>query len=72
MGGRAGGGFGWKAGGIYAKTGIDRTGLAGCTALDLFKGRIYRMSVKFDTFQMRTAQYEDIRIALADAEVVDQ
>jgi hypothetical protein len=42
---------------------IDRTGLVGCTALDLFNGRIYRMSVKFDTFQMGTTQYEDIRTA---------
>jgi hypothetical protein len=72
VGGPAGGGFEWKAGGIYAKTGIDRTGLVGCTALDLFNGRIYRMSVKFDTFQMSTTQYEDIRTALADAGVVDQ
>jgi hypothetical protein len=72
VGGPAGGGFEWKAGGSYAKTGIDRTGLVGCTALDLFKGRVQRMSVKFDTFQMSTTQYEDIRTALADAGVVDQ
>ena len=72
VGGPAGGGFEWKAGGIYAKTGIDRTGLVGSTALDLFQGRIQRMSVKFDTFQMSTTQYEDIRTALADAGVVDQ
>jgi hypothetical protein len=72
VGGRAGGGFEWKAGGIYANTGIDRTGLVGCTALDLFRGRIQRMSVKFDTFQMSTTQYEDIRTALADSGIVDQ
>ena len=72
VGGPAGGGFEWKAGGSYAKTGIDRTGLVGCTALHLFKGRVQRMSVKFDTFQMSTTQYEDIRTALADAGVVDQ
>jgi len=72
VGGPAGGGFEWRAGGIYTKTGIDRTGLVGCTALDLFNGRIYRMSVKFDTFQMSTTQYEDIRTALAGAGVVDQ
>ena len=72
VGGPAGGGFEWKAGGVYAKTGIDRTGLVGCTALDLFRGRIYRMSVKFDTFQMSTTQYEDIRTALADSGIVDQ
>jgi hypothetical protein len=30
------------------------------------------MSVKFDTFQMSTTLYEDIRTALADAGVVDQ
>ena len=32
VGGPAGGGFEWKAGGSsYGKTGIDRTGLVGCT-----------------------------------------
>ena len=51
----------------YAHTGIDRTGLAGCTAVDLFGRRIQRMSVKFDTFQMSPKQYDDVRAALNDA-----
>jgi hypothetical protein len=73
VGGPAGGGFEWKAGGSsYGKTGIDRTGLVGCTAIDLFGDRIQRMSVKFDTFQMGQKQYNDIRKALFDAGVVDQ
>jgi hypothetical protein len=72
VGGPAGGGFEWKAGGSYAKTGLDRTGLHGCTAIDFFGNKIQRMSVKFDTFQMTQTQYDDIRKALADAGVVDQ
>src|SRR5260370_38427587 len=72
VGGPAGGGFEWKAGGIYNYTGLDRTGLVGCTALDLFGNRIQRMSVKFDTFQMSAKQYDNIRSALLQAGVVDQ
>jgi hypothetical protein len=72
VGGPAGGGFEWKAGGIYANTGIDRTGLVGCTAIDLFGGRIQRMSVKFDTLQMGWEQYNGIKAALLEARVVDQ
>ncbi len=73
VGGPAGGGFEWKAGGAnYASTGIDRTGLVGCTAIDLFGDRIQRMSVKFDTFQMSQIQYDGIRKALLNAGVVDQ
>jgi hypothetical protein len=72
VGGPAGGGFEWKAGGQYGATGLDRTGLVGCTALDLFGNRIQRMSVKFDSFQMDTRHYDAIRDALLNAGVVDQ
>lgn len=72
VGGPAGGGFEWKAGGVYANTGIDRTGLVGCTAIDLFDKRIQRMSVKFDTLQMGSEQYNSIKAALLEARVVDQ
>lgn len=72
VGSAAGGGFEWKAGGPYAATGLDRSGLAGSTALDLAGGRICRMSVKFDTFQMPTASYDQIRAELLAAGVVDQ
>jgi hypothetical protein len=72
VGGAPGGGFEWKAGGIYSKTGLDRTGLVGCTALDLFGNRIQRMSVKFDTFQMSAQSYDNIRRALFQSGVVDQ
>ncbi len=71
VGGPAGGGFEWQAGGIYGRTGLDRTGLHGSTALDLFGSRIRRMSVKFDTFQMGDASYNRIRAALAAARVID-
>lgn len=72
VGSAAGGGFEWKAGGPYAATGLDRSGLAGSTALDLFGGKIRRMSVKFDTFQMPAALYDQIRAELLAAGVVDQ
>lgn len=72
VGSLAGGGFEWKAGGAYANTGLDRTGLNGCTALDFFEGKIQRMSVKFDTFQMPQAYYDRIRSSLAANGVVDQ
>lgn len=72
VGGASGGGFEWKAGGIYSNTGLDRTGLRGCTALELFENKIQRMSVKFDTFQMDGNYYEEIRTALRYAGLVDQ
>ena len=72
VGSAAGGGFEWKAGGPYAATGLDRSGLAGSTALDLSGSKIRRMSVKFDTFQMPAALYDQIRAELLAAGVVDQ
>lgn len=72
VGGAAGGGFEWKTGGPYAATGLDRSGLAGSTALDLSGSKIRRMSVKFDTFQMPVAIYDQIRAELLAAGVVDQ
>ncbi len=72
VGSAAGGGFEWKAGGPYAATGLDRTGLAGSTALDFAGSKIRRMSVKFDTFQMPLASYDQIRAELLAAGVVDQ
>ncbi|WMT76408.1 nuclear transport factor 2 family protein [Bradyrhizobium sp. Ash2021] len=72
VGGASGGGFEWKAGGIHSYTGLDRTGLHGCTALDLFENKIQRMSVKFDTFQMSGSYYEQIRTSLRYAGLVDQ
>lgn len=72
VGGASGGGFEWKAGGYYANAGINRDGLVGCTALDLFDGKIQRMSVKFDTFQMPPELYKLIRSALLAAGIVDQ
>ena len=71
VGGSPGGGFEWQAGGLNAQTGIDRTGLKGSTALDLFGGKIRRMSVKFDTYQLKPGLYEQIRSALAANGVVD-
>jgi ketosteroid isomerase-like protein len=56
VGGRTGGGIEWKAGGIYARQGLTRDGIRGATALDLFDGRVQRMSVKFDTMQMTEGQ----------------
>lgn len=72
VGSAAGGGFEWKAGGPYAATGLDRSGLAGSTALDFSGSKIRRMSVKFDTFQMPAASYDRIRAELLAAGVVDQ
>lgn len=71
VGGTSGGGFEWKAGGLFAETGINRDGLVGSTALDLTNGRISRMSVKFDTFQLTPRDYEYIRAALNSAGVRD-
>ena len=56
VGGRTGGGIEWKAGGRYARQGLARDGIRGVTALDLFDGRVQRMSVKFDTMQMTDEQ----------------
>lgn len=72
VGSAAGGGFEWKAGGPYAETGLDRTGLFGSTALDFSGRKIRRMSVKFDTFQMPATLYDQIRAELLAAGVVDQ
>lgn len=72
VGGQSGGGFEWKAGGRYSKTGINRTGLNGSTAVNLFNGKIRRMSVKFDTFQLPVTSYDLIRSKLAAVGVVDQ
>jgi len=72
VGSAAGGGFEWKAGGPYAGTGLDRSGLFGSTALDFSGSKIRRMSVKFDTFQMPVASYDLIRAELLAAGVVDQ
>lgn len=71
VGGSSGGGFEWKAGGQYAKTGLNRNGLSGSTSLDLFNWKIRRMSVKFDTFQLPVDAYDAVRAALAAAGVVD-
>ncbi|MFM0290743.1 nuclear transport factor 2-like protein [Paraburkholderia megapolitana] len=72
VGGQSGGGFEWKAGGQYANTGINRNGLNGSTAIDLYNGKIRRMSVKFDTFQLQQSSYDLIRSQLLAAGVVDQ
>jgi hypothetical protein len=61
VGGRAGGGVEWKAGGIYARQGLARDGIRGVTAFDLFNGRVQRMSVKFDTMQMTDEQRTKVR-----------
>ncbi len=71
VGGAPGGGFEWQAGGLNAQTGIDRTGLKGSTSLDLFGGKIRRMSVKFDTYQLKPGLYDQIRSDLASAGVSD-
>lgn len=57
---------------IPASSGIDRTGLMGWTAPDLFGGRIQRMSVKFDTLQMGAEHCNSTKAALLAAGVVDQ
>ncbi len=56
IGGATGGGFEWKAGGSYARQGLMRDGIRGATALDIFGGRIQRMSVMFDVMQMTPDQ----------------
>jgi hypothetical protein len=60
VGGPTGGGYEWKAGGIYARQGLTREGIRGATALDLFGARILRMSVKFDAMQMTQDQRDAI------------
>jgi hypothetical protein len=72
VGSMAGGGFEWKAGGAYTHTGLDRTGLVGCTSLNLFGSQIQRMGVRFDTFQMPRDAYEAVKLALRRAGVLDQ
>lgn len=72
VGGETGGGFEWKAGGQYSTTGINRNGLNGSTAIELYNGKIRRMSVKFDTFQLQPSSYDLIRSKLRVAGVVDQ
>ncbi len=72
VGGASGGGFEWRAGGLSARTGIDRKGLVGSTSIDLVEGRIGRMSVKFDTFQLDAGLYDALRAALAAAGIADQ
>src|SRR5580765_2895888 len=56
VGGKAGGGIEWKAGGIYARQGLTRDGIRGVTSFDLIGGLVQRMSVKFDTMQMTADQ----------------
>ncbi|TKC92316.1 hypothetical protein FAZ69_01120 [Trinickia terrae] len=72
VGGDAGGGFEWKAGGQYSNTGVNRNGLNGSTAVELFNGKIRRMSVKFDTYQLQPSSYNLIRSKLLAAGIVDQ
>lgn len=72
VGSMAGGGFEWKAGGVYEGTGLDRSGLVGCTSLNLFDNRIQRMGVRFDTFQMPRNYYDAVKRALLRGDVVDE
>jgi len=65
VGAETGGAFEWRGGGIYAQQGIARNGIGGATAVDLFAGRITRMSVKFDTLQMGAEQRAAVKHALA-------
>lgn len=65
-GGSTGGGYEWRSGGITAQQGIARNGIHGVTAIDLYGGRIQRISVKFDSLQMTAQQRAAIRRALAD------
>ncbi|WP_031358203.1 nuclear transport factor 2 family protein [Caballeronia sordidicola] len=72
VGGRTGGGFEWKAGGPYSNTGVNRNGLNGSTAIELYNGKIRWMSVKFDTYQLQPSSYNFIRSKLLAAGIVDQ
>jgi hypothetical protein len=67
VGGPAGGGLEWRAGGAYANKGFDRKGIRGATSIDLFRGRIRRLSVKFDTVQMTAPVRDSVRKVLAEA-----
>jgi len=67
VGGDAGGGFEWRAGGVYANKGLDRNGICGATSIDLFRGRIQRLSVKFDTIQMTGPVRDSVRKILGGA-----
>lgn len=71
VGSMAGGGFEWKAGGVYERTGLDRSGLVGCTSLNLFNDQIQRMGVRFDSFQMPRNYYDAVKRALLISGVVD-
>jgi hypothetical protein len=72
VGSMAGGGFEWKAGGLHERTGLDRSGLVGCTSLNLFNNQVQRMGVRFDTFQMPRSYYDAVKRALLNAGVVDE
>jgi ketosteroid isomerase-like protein len=65
VGSSVGGAFQWRSGGTTAHQGIARNGILGATALDLFGGRIQRISTKFDTLQMTAQQRTAIRRAVA-------
>jgi hypothetical protein len=67
VGGKPGGGYEWKSGGIYSKQGLTRSGIRGATSITLWGDRITRMSVKFDTIQMTKDQREALRKRLATA-----
>jgi hypothetical protein len=66
-GGAAGGGFEWRADGAYANKGLDRKGIRGATSIELFRNRIRRLSVKFDTMQMTGPVRDSVRQILANA-----
>ncbi|HLH12890.1 MAG TPA: nuclear transport factor 2 family protein [Methylovirgula sp.] len=68
LGSLIGGGYQSQSGGIYAKEGLTREGIFMATALDFaLDGRVCRMSVKFDTYQMTSAQRLAIKQAWASA-----
>jgi hypothetical protein len=67
VGGKPGGGYEWKSGGIYAKQGLTRSGIRGATSITLWGDRITRMSVKFDTIQMTKDQREALKKRLVGA-----
>jgi hypothetical protein len=65
-GGAIGGGFEWKAEGIYARQGLARDGINGVTSISLFGDRIWRMSVMFDQLQMTPQQRAAVGGALTE------
>jgi len=65
VGSSVGGAFEWRSGGVTARQGIARNGILGVTAIDLFGGKIRRISVKFDTLQMTRAQRASVRSVVA-------